>query len=76
MAYRRAMNSRRWTRRAEKWLSTNIRWTAGDREMVFLAAQKEGVHQSAFIRSAIRERAVRVLQSPDDQRILDPEDLV
>ena len=40
----------------------SLRLARRDRELLFLAATREEVTQSDFIRLAVRERAARVLQ--------------
>jgi predicted HicB family RNase H-like nuclease len=42
---------------------TSVRLPARDHELVFLAARREEISQSEFIRRALRERAERVLDS-------------
>ena len=57
------MAQRRVTKpRARIW---NIRLGRRDRELLFVAAAREEVTQSDFMRFALRERATRVLQSSD-----------
>jgi len=50
---------RRTKPRARIW---NIRLAPQDRELLFLAALREQVSQSDFVRAAVRERAARLLQ--------------
>jgi len=51
---------RRWTKK-RRLLATAVRLYAEDRELVYLAAEREGLSQSAFLRVAIRQHATRVL---------------
>jgi uncharacterized protein (DUF1778 family) len=41
----------------------NVRLERRDRELLFLAASREEISQSDFLRRALRERAERVLRS-------------
>jgi uncharacterized protein (DUF1778 family) len=41
----------------------SLRLARRDRELLFLAAAREEVTQSDFIRFAVRERAARILQN-------------
>jgi uncharacterized protein (DUF1778 family) len=43
----------------------NIRLARSDRELLFLAADREEITQADFVRLSIRERARRVLQGGD-----------
>ena len=43
----------------------NIRLARPDRELLFLAADREEITQADFVRLSIRERARRVLQRED-----------
>jgi uncharacterized protein (DUF1778 family) len=43
----------------------NIRLARADRELLFLAADREEITQADFVRLALRERAHRVLQRED-----------
>jgi uncharacterized protein (DUF1778 family) len=45
-------------RRAKPW---SLRLAPRDRELLFLAASREEISQSDFIRLAVRDRAARVL---------------
>jgi uncharacterized protein (DUF1778 family) len=42
-----------------------FRLTKRDRELLYMAAAREDVSQSDFVRKAVRERAARVLASPE-----------
>jgi uncharacterized protein (DUF1778 family) len=54
-------NDRMTTRpRSKPW---SLRLARRDRELLFLAAAREEVTQSDFIRLAVRDRASRVLQN-------------
>jgi uncharacterized protein (DUF1778 family) len=46
--------------RAKPW---SLRLARRDRELLYLAAAREEITQSDFIRIAVRERAARVLQT-------------
>ena len=43
----------------------NVRLHRPDRELLFLAADREEISQAEFVRLSIRERARRVLQGED-----------
>ncbi len=45
--------------RAKPW---SLRLTRRDRELLYLAAVREEVSQSDFVRLAVRDRAARVLE--------------
>jgi Ribbon-helix-helix protein, copG family len=48
-------------------LRTSVFVPSRDRELVFLAAKRAGQSQSEFIRTALRERAVRVLANGSER---------
>jgi uncharacterized protein (DUF1778 family) len=54
------MELRRLTKKPQ--VVTTVRLLARDRDLMYLAASREGVSQSEFLRVAVRERAERVLQ--------------
>jgi hypothetical protein len=44
--------------------TTTVRMPTRDLEVLYLAAKREGISQSEFFRSAVREKAARVLVVP------------
>jgi len=54
------MKQRRWTKRP-RLLATAVRLYPEDRELMYLAAEREGLSQSEFLRAAIRSHATHVL---------------
>jgi hypothetical protein len=57
------MATRRFTHRPEPRRPTSIRLLEADVEPMYLAASREGISRSEFVRRALRERVARVLTS-------------
>ena len=49
--------ARRYTK--EPMVSTSVRITTAERDLVYLAARREGISQSQFVRDAVVEKAQR-----------------
>ena len=49
--------ARRYTK--EPMVSTSVRITPAERDLVYLAARREGISQSEFVRLAVVEKAER-----------------
>jgi uncharacterized protein (DUF1778 family) len=55
------MEQRKLTKRPAVMEQTSVRVPTADKELLYVAARREGVSQSEFLRLAIRERSRRVL---------------
>ena len=54
------MSERRYTKRP--LVTTSVRLDKRERDLMYLAALREGISQSDFLRASVRERAERIIQ--------------